>query len=277
MPMRHKVRFAAARVLGTAAAVLMMGGCATKGDIRDLRTELRDLAVRQDSVMAELRRETRTTQDTLRGQSTQLFDFRGSISQEIQDIGRSLSRIEALVGQNQQGLAGIRDQLANMRRSPVAAPPAADTTGGLIGGEANPSADSGAAPAQPQQAGGNAQSLFNTAVGEFNKGSLTTANAAFQQLLQSFPNNALAPDAQWYVANILEQRGDKKEALAAFEKIPQLYPDADKVPDAMYRAALLQIDLGEKTKAKATLNRLIATYPKAPIAENARETLKTLG
>lgn len=256
------------------AAVLMMGGCATKGDIRDLRTELRSLALRQDSMIAELRKETRSTQDTLRGQSTQIFDFRGSISQELQDIGRSLSRIEALVGQNQQGLAGVRDQLANMRRAPVTPTSPTDSTGGGAGAT-NP--DAGAAAAQPPQAGGDAQSLFNTAVSEFNKGSLTTANAAFQAMLQGYPNSALAPDAQFYVADILSKNDKKKDALAAFEKIPQLYPKADKVPDAMYRAALLQIDLGEKTKAKQTLTRLINTYPDVPITDNARETLKKLG
>lgn len=268
MPMRHMVRSAAARALGAAAAVLMMGGCATKGDIRDLNTALRDLAVRQDSVMAELRRETRSTQDTLRGQSNQLFDFRGSISQELQGISRSLARIEALAGQNQQGLAGIRDQLANMRRAPVTAPPPSDTTGGVSPG---PGSD------QPPQPGGDAQGLFNTAVSEFNKGSLTTANAAFQSLLQSYPNSALAPDAQFYSADILEKNNKKKEALAAFQKVPELYPTAPKVPEAMYRAALLQIDLGKKSDAKATLQRIINTYPDAPITENARETLKQLG
>ncbi len=272
MPMRHTVRSTAARVLGATAAVLMMGGCATKGDIRDLRTELRDLAIRQDSVMAELRRETRTTQDTLRGQSNRLFDFRGSISQQLQDISRSLSRIEALVGQNQQGLAGVRDQLANMRRPPVTEVAPADSAGGTA---ADPGP--GVSGTQPQQAVGDAQSLFNTAVTEFNKGSLTTASAAFQQMLQSFPRSVLAPDAQFYLADILAKNDNKKDALAGFEKIPQLYPKADKVPDAMYRAALLQIDLGEKTQAKRTLNRLINTYPDAPITDNARETLKKIG
>jgi tol-pal system protein YbgF len=255
MPMRHTVRSAAVRALGATAAVVMMGGCATKADIRDLRTELRDLEVRQDSVLQQLRRETLSTQDTIRGQSTQ-------------DISQSLSRIEALVGENQRVIAGVRDQLANMRRAPGTAAPA-DTTGGVT---------SGPVTNQPPQSGSDAQSIFNVAVGQFNNGQLTTANAAFQQLLQSYPNSSLAPDAQFYVADILsQQKGHEREALAAFEKIPELYPAAPKVPDALFRSALLQIQLGRKSAAKATLQRIVNTYPDSDVAKLAAAKLKEIG
>jgi len=268
MPMRQTVRSAAVRALWATAAVVMMGGCATKADIRDLRTELRDLAVRQDSVLQQLHRETLSTQDTLRGQSTQLFDFRGALSGEIQDISQSLSRIEALVGENQRVIAGVRDQLANMRRAPAATAPA-DTTGGVT---------SGPVTNQPPQSGSDAQSIFNVAVGQFNNGQLTTANAAFQQLLQSYPNSSLAPDAQFYVADILsQQKGHEKDALAAFEKIPELYPTAPKVPEALFRSALLQVQLGRKSAAKATLQRIVNTYPDADVAKLAAAKLKEIG
>lgn len=267
MPMRHTVRFGAVRVLWATAAVMTMGGCATKADIRDLRTELRDLQVRQDSVMTELRKMALTTQDTLRGQSSQLFDFRGSISEQIHSIGQTLTRIEALVGENQRGIAGVRDQLANMRRTPVTTAPT-DSTGGV---SPSPVTD------QPPQPGGDAQSLFNTAVGLFNKGSLTTAGAAFKQMIQSYPNSSLAPDAQFYVADILSrQKGHEKEALAAFQKIPELYPTANRVPDALFRAAVLQLDLGRKTAAKTTLHRIVNSYAGSDAAKLAAAKLKEI-
>lgn len=268
MPMRHRVRCAAARVLGATAAVVVLGGCATKSDIRDLRTQLRDLQVRQDSMMAALRTASLTTQDTLRGQSNQLFDFRGAISQEIQSIGQTLTRIEALVGQNERGIASVRDQLANMRRTPPAAAPV-DSTGGLVPGSVTN---------QSPPPAGDAQSLFNTAVGLFNNGSVTTAGAAFRQMLQSYPNSPLAPDAQYYVADILSrQKGHEKEALAAFQKIPELYPTAGKVPDALYRIALLQLDLKQNREAKVTLHRIVNTYPHSDAAKLAAAKLKAIG
>jgi len=79
--MTRRDRYAAARVFGTVAAALVVAGCATKGDMRSVRLELQALAARQDSFIAELRRETRSTQDTVRQQADQLFDFRGELYQ----------------------------------------------------------------------------------------------------------------------------------------------------------------------------------------------------
>jgi len=265
MPMRHTVRFAAARVLTTTAAALTMGGCATKADIRDLRTDLRDLAMRQDSVMAELRRETLSTQDTLRGQSDQLFDFRGAIARQLQDISQAISRIEAMVGENQRGIAGVRDQLANMRRTPVSASPAVGDSTSM-----------GPGAAQPGQTEGDAQGVFNAAVTQFNNGSLTTARLGFEQFLQMYPNNALAPDAQFYIGDILQKNDQNDDALAAFQKVRELYPTSAKVPEALYRVALLQIDMGKKADARTTLQLIINTWPAAPITENARDKLKEI-
>jgi tol-pal system protein YbgF len=262
--MRNPVRSTAVRLLGTAAAVLTMGGCATKGDIRSMRMELRDLALRQDSVMSELRRETLTTQDTLRGQADQLFDFRGSIARQLQDISASLQRLEAMVGENQRGISGVRDQLANIRRGGPTTP-----TG--PGGAAE---DSTSAPMiQPQQDTGEATATFNAAVSQYNRGSLATASRAFESFLQAYPNHPLAPVARFDIADILEQQGHQDDALAAFQKIQELYPTADKVPEALYRVALLQIIKGKKADARATLQRIINTYPDADIASVARDKL----
>ncbi|HSM60048.1 MAG TPA: hypothetical protein VK849_04595, partial [Longimicrobiales bacterium] len=88
--MRRSLPSAVARALTTTAAVLLVAGCATKGDVRDLRDEIRALASRQDSLMGELRRATLQTQDTIRGQSLQLFDFRGELFRQLREIQEGL-------------------------------------------------------------------------------------------------------------------------------------------------------------------------------------------
>lgn len=274
MPMRHTVRSAAARVLATTAAALALGGCATKGDIRDLRTELRDLAIRQDSVLVELRRATLSTQDTLRGQSDQLFDFRGTVSSQITAMTGTLDRIEAAVGENQRGIIGVRDQLANMRRTPVTMPVLGDS-GSVAPGVAGMAGMAGTD--QAVSSPGDATGVFNAAVTAFNKGTLTTARMAFQQFLESFPNDALAPDAQFYLADILQKDGSNEDALAAFKRIRELYPAAAKVPEALYRVAIIQIDMGKKSEARTTLQLIINSYPAADVAALARDRLKELG
>ncbi len=249
-----------ARFLSAAAAVSMLSGCATKGDLRNVQLEIRALAARQDSLLSELRRATLSTQDTLREQSLQLFDFRGQIFQHLRDINEGLTRLEALTGENQRGISGVRDEMANLRRA---------------GGQ--PSVE-GAAPGEEEgmAPGGDAESIYNAAVGQFNRGSLATARTAFQQFLQAFPSHRLAPDAHYYLADILVQTDRIEDALDAFQEIPELFPTAAKVPDAMYRVALLQIELGRGEEARATLERVVNTYPGSGVATLAREKLREI-
>ena len=263
--MNRNHRTSAARFACAAAAVVLLGGCATKGDLRNVQLEIRALAARQDSLMAQLSRDMLSTQDTLRGQSLQLFDFRGEIFRQLREISDGLSRLEALSGENQRGISGVRDQLANMRRMPgagAALPEGADPMGVT---------DPGA-----EAAGGDPEAIFNAAVGQFNRGSLSTARAAFQQFLQTFPGNALEPDAHYFLADILVQENRIEDALEAFQRIPQTYPTAAKVPDAMYRAALLQIELDHTADARATLERIVNTYPGTGVAVLAAEKLREI-
>lgn len=264
--MRRTHPLPAARVLLATAAVLVLGGCATKGDLRDLQTEIRALAVRQDSLLAELRRETISTQDTLRETTDQLFSFRGDISRQLREISRSLSTLEVMVGENQRGIVGVRDQLANLRRLPAG--------GSAAGGDPladDPTAGPGEVP--DQGSAGGAEEIYNAAVGQFNRGSNSAARLAFQQFLQAHPNHRLAPDAHYYLADILVQEDDLEAALEAFEEIPTLFPTAEKVPEALYRVALLQIELDREDEAVVTLDRIVNSYPDAGVALLAREKL----
>lgn len=240
------------------AAALMVAGCATKGDMRNLQRELRTLAQRQDSLMAQLRAEARSTQDTVRQQSDQLFDFRGDISRQLRSINEGLARLEALAGENQRGIAGIRDQLANVRRGGAAPAPAE--------GEA----------VVPGVAGGQAEETFNAGVRQFNRGSLTAARTAFDSFVQAHPTHALAPDAHYYLADILVQENRLEDAIEAFGEIPELFPTADKVPDAIYRIGLIQAEMGNTSEAQATLERVVNTYPNSSVATLAAEKLREL-
>ncbi len=261
--MRRTQIVPAARVLVTLAAVGMLGGCATKGDIRSLQTELRAVGARQDSLIAQLRRENRSTQDTLRETSDQLFAFRGDIARQLRDIAQILTRLEALTGENQRGIVQVRDQLANMRRSAAVTPAVSDSMA--------PSGGTGSmAPT------GNAEDIFNAAVSQFNRGSMTTARSAFERFLQSYPNHRLAPDAHFFLADIMVQEDRIEDALEGFMEIQALFPTAAKVPDALYRVALLQIELDRRDEARRTLERIINTYPDAGVALLAREKLSEI-
>lgn len=258
--MKSRHRSLAARVLVTAAAVVTLGGCATKGDLRDLQMELRTLAARQDTLLVQIRMQALSTQDTLRTQSDQIFDFRGEITRQLRLIGESLGRIEALAGENQRGLASVRDQLATMRRQGPAAGPAVVDSSAVAGG---------LTPGL-----GDAPQLYRTARDLHNRGSMTTARMAYQQFLETYPNHELAPDAMFYMGTILFEEDEAyDDALALFREIQSRFPTAPRLPSALYWIALVQIEQDDIDDAIETLERIVNTYTGTDIAELAQQRL----
>jgi len=254
--MRTSLPSTARRAAALVVALVSVPGCATKGDLRDVRDEIRSLAVRQDSVLSTLNRQTRMTQDTLRSASDQLFEIRGSVSRQLAEILEELSTLRELTGQNQRAIAAIRDQLEGLRRSAVLGTPAGDVAGQVPGGATAP------------------YEMYNAAVSQYNRGSFTAARMAFEQFLQAYPSDELAPEARYKLADMLVQEGRREDAVRAFQQIPELHPEAPKVPDALYRVGLLQLEMGNRDEGRRTLERVVNTWPEDPVADLAREAIR---
>lgn len=275
--MKHKQArlFSGGRVIpirfGSLVALLLAAGCiSTKNDIRQLQMEVRGeietLSARQDSLMALLFSEAESTQDTLRVQADQFFDFRGEINRQLRAITQGLTTLEAIAGENQRGIASMRDQLGNLRRlnsepQPIVADnPAVVETGGenLLG------------------TGGSADQLWGVAREQHMRGSYSTAQVAYEQFLENYPSHDLAPDAHFNLADMTTQQDRPEDALEAFQEIQTLYPTSSRVPDALYRIAQLQVEMGDADDARVTLERIMNTYPDATIAMLARDLLEEI-
>lgn len=265
--------------------VPLAGACATKGDVRDLRDEVREVSERQESLLRTLSELQRATLDSLAVQSDALFSLRGELSRQVLDIQEQLVTIQELTGQSQRSLAGLRDQIEARRTEIVqleqvdGAPPPEDDGDE----EEDEPEEPGAEPADTVdeavpgvEPGGSAEELYNVAIRQFNRGSITTARRAFERFLQANPNHRLAPDAHLKLADILVQENRLEDAVEAFLEIPELFPSAGVVPDALYRAAGLQIELGREEEARDLLERVVNSYPDSGAAILAEERLDEL-
>jgi tol-pal system protein YbgF len=266
--MRRTRSSTAARAFLAMAAVSTLGGCAMKSDVRDLQTEIRTLAIRQDSLITELRMATASTQDTLRTQSGQLFDFRGDVLRLLREVREELTQMRALTGENQRGIVQLREMVAR--------------SGGVPGGGGAVTTPSGGGgmegmPGMSGGGGADAQQLWEAATQQLARGSLTTAQRAFRQFLEEYPNHDRAPDAYFFLADILVQQGENEEALSAFGEVQQRFPSSTRVPDALYRMALLHIEAGDVDEARTLLQRIVNTYPETAIALIARDKLEEIG
>jgi tol-pal system protein YbgF len=219
--------------------------------------------------MAMLRRDAESTQDTLRTQSDQLVDFRGDITRLLQSISQGQSRLEALVGETQRGVASMRAQGGNSRA------PTGSTTGPGLTEDSTVTRPPGGETVRG--IGGNADQLYAVAREQHQRGSLAAAQRAYEQFLAEYSSDLRIPDAHFYLADILSEQNRPEDALQAFQQIQTLYPTAARVPDALYRVARLQADMGDREDARATLERIINTYPETGVAFLARNMLEELG
>jgi TolA-binding protein len=269
---RPNLRYSAARAVSVAAVAFVLGGCATKGDIRALQTEvraeLRSQSARQDTLIALLERESASTQDTLRTQADQLVDFRGDITRLLRSISDGMTRLEAIVGENQRGIASMRSQLASGAVAPRSTPG--------LGGDPELVPSGGAETVAGIGGRTDAGQLYEVARDQHLRGSLTAAQQAYEQFLEEFSNDERAPDAHFHLADLLTQQDRPDDALERFQEIPALYPAAVRVPEALFRIAGLQADMGDTEGARATLQRLINTYPEIGLASLARDMLEEL-
>lgn len=237
----------------------LLGACATKRDVRDLRDEMAAMRAAQDSALREMQRQNRLMLDSIASQNARL---RGDISNRFLQVDRQLVQIQELTGQGQQRLAELREQINSQAREAArqteAAPAGTDT-----------------APAGGSDA--SADELYNTSLASLRRGSLQTARAGFQEFLRAYPQHRLAPDALFYVGETYNEGKDVQQALQTYAQVVQRYPASSKAPTALYRAGTVEAQRGNRTEARALFNRVVQQYPRAPEAALAKDQLSKLG
>jgi TolA-binding protein len=242
---RGVVRMAFALALAVGAA-----GCATKRDVRDLGEDIRVLNAQQADLIRELRREQTRLQDSIRSLSEAHVETRAILLRRIVDLQEDLLRLQEVTGISQQQLAALRDQMERARSSiPVGG--GFSETGG----------------------GGAVEEIYNEALTAHGRGSLVTARFGFEDVVDRFPTHPLAPDARYFLADILEQEGEVPAALAAFLRLPELHPDSRRVPESLYRAGLIHRSRGEQVEARRLFERVVNTWPESQAAQLARAYL----
>lgn len=237
--------------------VPLLGACATKRDVRDLRDEMALMRAAQDSALREMQRENRVLLDSIAGQNARL---RGDIAARFLQVDRQLVQIQELTGQGQQRLAELREQINARAQQDAAARQAqpADT-------------------AAPGGSDATADELYDTSLASLRRGSLQTARAGFQEFLRAYPSHRLAPDALFYVGETYNEARDVTSALQTYAQVVQRYPSSTKAPTALYRAGTIEAGRGNRTEARALFNRVVQSYARSPEATLARDQIQKLG
>jgi tol-pal system protein YbgF len=148
-------------------------------------------------------------------------------------------------------------------------------------------ASGGVPPASPDNAprslaalpAGNAQTLYQQGYGALLQKDYAGAEDTFRQLVETYPDDPLAGDAQYWIGETYFVRGQYKKAADAFLNGYKKYKSGQKAPDSLLKLGMSLAELGQKDAACSTFNELKTKYPEAPphIGDEAKAWRKKTG
>ena len=227
------------------------------GVMKDLITQQTDNVNRMSTTIDNL-------QKVFQQQNTDSAGKVDQVSGQVQALHDSVDELKARLAKVSKQLDDIQAAQANIANPPGGAP------GGTTPGT-GPGAAQNQPPAIPPDA------LYNAALSDFNAGKNDLAGQEFTQFLQSYPNNDLAGNAQFYLGEIDYRRSNFQAAIQDYNKVLDQYPGGNKGAAAQLKKGFALLELGQKDAGVQELRSLIARYPKSPEAVQAKDRLNKLG
>ena len=132
----------------------------------------------------------------------------------------------------------------------------------------------GAADATPKT--GSAKKMYTDARQAYDNGELDRARQLFEQLIQQYPKDENADNAQFWIGESYYREKWFERAILEYQTVIEKFPKGNKVPAAMLKQGLALSKIGEKSSARLILQELQKKYPKASESKIAAQKLKEL-
>lgn len=263
------------RLLPVLLLAVTGAGCATKADVRDMRSDLARLQAREDSIFQLLQTQNREILDSLQVTTEQLLNVRGELANQLSQLNEQLQEVSQLTGQAQVRLNQLDQQLLNALRQ-------VSESGGLPIPDDGQDDDDPGDPGDPPDGGGEgsfdeAREFYEIGVEQINRENAMSARRAFQMVVDSFPRSPEAPDAQRQIAETHAMEGSYDEAMAAFDRVVERWQDSEAAPLALYRAGVIAQERGNIDRARQYFRRVISGYPNSDARSLAEEALRRSG
>jgi tol-pal system protein YbgF len=150
------------------------------------------------------------------------------------DLGTRVTALETQIGALTAELEQINQRLNALSAAPVAQAPAP------ISPSSPPPDRQGDARPPPDAA----MAAMATTAGALAQKDYAGAEVAFRQLIESYPKDPLAADAQYWIGESFYRRGQYKAAADAFLKGYKKYKSGDKAPETLLKLGMSLAALG---------------------------------
>ncbi len=243
--------------------ILGLGACATPAQVRRVETQL--AVMERNQARADSARAAELTQiislqhrllDSMAVASRTIAAMKGEMSAEFTESRRQMLQVQTLMGQSQQRLTDLRNQLEARSDVPVGVP--VQPGEGAIGTPAGtPSADVMYSQAQRQLA----------------QGSMATARSAFRDVLRYYPTSPRIPDALFGIAETFVAQPDS--ARLYYTDVERLHPRSAAAPRALFKLGVIEEQRGNRTQARVYYQRVVDRYPDWEDIDLVRDRLRS--
>jgi tol-pal system protein YbgF len=215
---------------------------------------------------------------------------------KLNDIDTRLARIERVV--SNQSLLDMANQLESLRNDVRAMHNDVDVLSHSLESARKQQKDlyadldarlkavearGGAAAAAGASGGaGDAQSAdgdkgsYQAAFDLLKAGQYDRAIAGFQTFLSTYPNSALADNAQYWLGEAYYVNKQFPESLAAFQRVVEKFPGSRKLPDALLKIGYCDYELKDYSAARTALEQVPAKFPDSASARLAQQRLEKM-
>jgi len=252
------------RVFGaTAVLAVLATGCATRGTVNRLQT---DVAALRTEVAASRASQELAARDValaraeLEALTTRARELAEGVQAAREELARLATRLDAAEEENRKTRALVE---ARAPTAPVPAPAA----------PAEPRTEARAAPrVMPHAAPRAAEQAYGAALATFRAREYGQAVLEFIDFIGTYPKHALAANAQYWIGEAYYVQRDYRQALVELEKVLEMR--AGKIPDALLKIGLCHWTLRDPRRARAAWQRVVREYPSTESARLARALLR---
>ena len=257
-------------------------------DVAQLQDQVKQLQAGQDQKIAALESLIRQALEESGKVSSAAAALQRSLGDRLNEqqarVEAPIAALGAKVDQSGDDLRAARENLADLTRrmanldNKLADISSAVRTLSTPAVAPTPSAATGSpAPAAPAAPSGvTADTLWKKAVRDYTGARDKQALSEFADFTKYFPNDANAPEAQYYMGLIYDHGEQYDDAAQVFEAVAERYPDSPKAADAMYMRGVEYQHAKNDKKAIAAYRAYLKQYPNHANAAKARARLRTL-
>ncbi len=281
------------RILGVALLGVMLASGPAWGQRNEIRQLQRDVAILQDEMRMQMKEQTdrmvgiesmlKTMLDQINATNRAVTVLDDSLRGRIDEgMAKPMATVGSKVDSMSEDYRYVRETVAEINsRLNRLSTQVSDLDNALRMMQAPPPPPGGApglepsATAPPQ--GLTAKSLYDDAMRDRTGGNFDLALRQFNDYLTWFPATDLAPNAQYFIGEILFAQKNYDAALQAFDAVLERFPRNAKTNDARFMKGRTLVEKGERNAGADEFRALISEAPNSDVAGQARTQLRRLG